>query len=518
MRRTIQLLLVVSLIGLSTRLGAQGRPPAPPPPPARAPVTKPSDVYFIGGTRAQRDSLNSRDPDYIIARDFTIAGWIVRTFRNAEDWKYGLLPDPDFIATHGGGMNGPLASAMLPGHIEDVPWYDVGVKLSTADEKIRADQRLPFADLATNAQSRGVTINSFLLTQKDYMEVELNKWYVKDATEGNYHFKGRGPAPAGWVQDKTDPNVFWPYDPERPDGNSVGIGDYVVIRGTLWQDGGHVDGWFCSNLRICEGAKEQNACWNRGEIPPDSPTWPKPRLMRPNGGWIEIHPVDGIWRAEPVNAQPKTARKVALCAPVEPFDKAVSQDFKLTPLSIDEPGVPELKDAKIPAFVKPAGYHLEFQEFIDGRFTDMRTVDEHWARVMNDTLVVHVKVHSSGSASLQGKEGRFKAGYILYWASPSTGPVRALATSMTPTLVTVIGSSIGVTVHAEDATTHAKVSGTVLLNGVPRGATDTPLSLTVCKRTAGPRGTLREIEPQRITVTAAGYPEAGVVFDCKGAQ
>lgn len=514
MRRTMQFLVVMASLGFSTELSAQS---APPPPPPRAPVTKPSDVYFTGGTRAQRDSLNSRDPDYIIARDFTIAGWIVRTFWNAEDWKYGLLPDPDFIATHGGGTNSPLASATLPGHIEDVPWYDMGVKLSTADEKIASSQRLPFADLTTSGQSRGVTINSFLLTQHDYMEVELNKWYVKDATEGSYHFKGRGPAPAGWVQSTRDPNVFWPYDPERPDGNSLGIGDYVVVRGTLWQDGGHVDGWLCSNLRICEGAKEQNACWNRGEIPPDPPTWPKSRVMRPNGGWIEIHPVDGIWRAEPVNAQPKTARKVALCAPVQPLDVSVSQDFKLTPLSIDEPGDTALKNAKIHAFVKPAGYHLEFQELVDGRFTDMRTVDEHWARVVNDTLVVHVKVHSSGSASLQGKEGRFKAGYILYWAPPA-GPPRMLATSMTPALVTAIGSSVGVTVHVEDATTHAKVSGTVLLNGVPRGATNTPLSLTVCKRTAGPRGTLREIEPQRVTVTAPGYPETSVAFDCKGAE
>src|SRR5204862_5585522 len=294
-----KLLTILALVG-ARPLGAQSRPPAPPPPPPRVTVTKPSDVYFIGGTRAQRDSLNSRDPDYIIARDFTIAGWIVRNFRNAEDWKYGLLPDPDFIATHGGGTGTPLASAMLPGHIEDVPWYDAAVKLSSADEKINPSQRLPFADLTTSAQSRGVTINSFLLTQKDYMEVELNKWYVKAASEGSYRFKGRGPAPAGWVQDKEDPNVFWPYDPERPDGNSLNIGDYVVVRGTLWQDGGHIAGWWCSNLRICVG-QEQNACWNRGQIPPDPPTWPSSRLMRPNGGWIEIHPVDGIWRAEPVS-------------------------------------------------------------------------------------------------------------------------------------------------------------------------------------------------------------------------
>ena len=83
--------------------------------------------------------------------------------------------------------------------------------------------------------------------------------------------------------------------------------------------------------------------------------------------------------AEPVSAQPKTARKVALCAPVQPFDASITQDFKLTPLSI-EPENPDLRDNKIPAFVKPPGAVLQFQEFIDGRFTDMRTVDEHWAR------------------------------------------------------------------------------------------------------------------------------------------
>ena len=101
------------------------------------------------------------------------------------------------------------------------------------------------------------------------------------------------------------------------------------------------------------------------------------------------------------------------------------------------------------------------------------------------------------------------------WDRPVVA-LKQLAVSMTPALVTTIGAATRISVHAQDAVTHAKVSGSVLVNGVARGSTDTPLSLTVCTKPGAPKGEFREIQAARISVSAPGFEEASVDFSCKG--
>ncbi|MDQ6887534.1 MAG: hypothetical protein M3068_09590 [Gemmatimonadota bacterium] len=528
MRLTLPVALMLGAALWTPSTDAQNPPPPPPPSPRRILA---SDVFFTGPNDVERAFLNSRNPGFIIARDFQMAGWVVRTMKNIEDFKFGILPDPDYIASRYGAPNSFLASAMLPGHIEDVPLIPKEIASTSPIAAIAAAvfsrpagpvdpaRRLPFADVAPNGSPRGVTINSFLLAQSSYLEVELNKWYVNKTVQGPYQFSGRGPAPAGWVQDYAEPwvdaNAFWAFDPAKPDGTPLNLGDYVILHGTLWQDGGHVDGWACSNLGgfPCSG-EDQKACWNRGEIPPDPPAWRRSRWMEPNGGWVEIHPVDAIVHAARPRS-PRAARMVSLCAPVEAIDASRVLDITLSPTHLSDRIDTEVNSVTLADFAKPPGSQLHVDELIDGRYTDMRTVDEHSVRVAGDNALVHVKVHSSGTLSGQGKEGRFKASYILSWI-PLPPPAKQLIATMTPTLVNKIGSPTAVTVHAEDPITRAGVSGTVRVNGAPRGATDAPLSLTLCTRPGAPKGEVREIKPAIVTVTAPGYAEARVNFECKG--
>src|SRR5437867_9107128 len=234
MQRKLELVLALCAAVWTPRIDAQI--PPPPPPPRR--ITKASDVFFTGSTRDERGLLNSRNPGYIIARDIDIAGWVVKTFRNVEDWHYAIVVDPDFIAARYGVPNSVLANAMLPGHIEDVPLIPREVPLIGAKEDPVVDpaRRLPFADLATNGANRGVTINSFLLAHFPYVVVELNKWYVNNTQQGSYPFKGRGSAPSGWINDYVepwmDPNSWWAFDPQKPDGTPLNNGDYVIVHGT----------------------------------------------------------------------------------------------------------------------------------------------------------------------------------------------------------------------------------------------------------------------------------------------
>jgi hypothetical protein len=55
------------------------------------------------------------------------------------------------------------------------------------------------------------------------------------------HSQGRGQPYPGWQALPEDDNAWFPFDPRDPDGSGSPLmpGDYVVMRGALWQDTSH---------------------------------------------------------------------------------------------------------------------------------------------------------------------------------------------------------------------------------------------------------------------------------------
>ncbi len=93
---------------------------------------------------------------------------------------------------------------------------------------------------------------------------------------------GRGAAPAKWVRREymtcgpyaAEAQSWWPYIPCNPDGGGeLQEGQYVVMRGTLWQDNVHED------------PAPEMAAWDQG-------------ATRGLAGWIEMHPPDAIIRTK----------------------------------------------------------------------------------------------------------------------------------------------------------------------------------------------------------------------------
>jgi hypothetical protein len=64
----------------------------------------------------------------------------------------------------------------------------------------------------------------------------------------------------------------------------------------------------------------------------------------------------------------------------------------------------------------------EVTELIDGRFTDMRTVERHSVTSARGFVNVSVRVRSTGKLTARGKEGRFKAVYVVRWDEQSEPP------------------------------------------------------------------------------------------------
>ena len=321
-----------------------------------------------------------------------MAGWLVNPGENCgatdpqcEDWHYNIRLDPDFVQDFYRDTGIPLAKAVLPGN------------------PVNPNRQLAFLDAAPDGTSRGITLNSFLLPNTDqpqsYPEliVELNGWHVS----------ARGQPPNGWVADPAHSDTFWPYDPTNPDNRTnpdgtpdrLKSGDYVIMSGTLWQDGAHIAGWWCAQLGglFC-GATSQEAldCWNGS--------------TGGHGGWIELHPVDAIVRVrKPEEHLRKTTAMVAVCAPQELIDTSRTRDVTITPITS-----------------RPPSSKLKFAELIDGRLTTTANVDKEVVTLIdnpNDAhLEVHVKVHSSGTPSGHGRAGSFKAVYLLWWEEEANTP------------------------------------------------------------------------------------------------
>ena len=353
---------------------------------ATAPVSaRPSDYFFTGD--------NAKNPAHIAARDVEVRGWLIEapSFNAPEDFHYNIVLDADFIAAmYGpGGSSTALAGVILPGH-------PVG-------------PGLPMQDRAIDGASRGITANSFALPgfcgSPLTLVVELNAW----------HRDQRGDPPAGWVEHD---GSWWPFPPLNPDNGAADLqaGDYVAITGTLWVDGAHVGGWLCETFGgvFCSNTagqpdKEQLSCWTWGGIPPDPDGgWPDERVLWPHGGWLEIHPCDDIRRL-PSPRRDTTVAGVVLCAPSELADATRERNYTILP-----PVQPS----------RPESYFVarEVTELIDGRFTDMRTVERHSVATARGFANVSVRVRSTGKLTGRGKEGRFKAVYVVRWDEQSEAP------------------------------------------------------------------------------------------------
>lgn len=351
----------------------------------RKSIVEPSDIFFDDGD-------NSKPAGSIIAQDVVMAGWIVEPYPltnpnpceqpDCEDWHYNILLDIDFMERVYGGsiLPLPLSKSTIPGN------------------PANPSRQLSIQDVSPEGISRGITLNSFLLPNQDLgnnypqLTVELNGW----------HPSKRSVAPSGWLPDRDHSDTVWPYNPRNPDGmanadgtsRSLTSGDYVIMSGTLWEDGAHKTGWLCINVGsiFCKftATPDDQQCWDIS--------------TGGHGGWIELHPVDSIVRVrEPQDPPRKTTAMVAVCVPQELIDTTRTRDVRIEPIN-----------------PRPSSSHkLKFVELIDGRLTNMENVDEHSVSLVdnpNDAhLDVHLKVHSSGTLSGHGKAGRFKAVYILWW-------------------------------------------------------------------------------------------------------
>jgi PA14 domain/HYR domain len=444
--------LFLLVVGLNTVLAEPGFVPMNPPA-----AFKPSDIFFNPPPEQNRGYAtpnNNKGADFIVARDIEIRGWLIgpgsdpegafvlingSCQKRIEDFHYDIVPDLEWMLdpAQNPTLIG-LVGASFPGHgaVRDYvicPEFDPFTPDCIKCNHGTTTQRLPFEDLVPNSVNPnnifvpgdapcfdrfgltgtclplGITPNSFILPGNRNLDnqseihtpriiVELNAYWSdvrSDLSQSVLNAAFAAP---------TDTRVFWPFNPANPDGTGGDLerGDYVRIRGTLWQDGSHSE------------SAPGLACWEGGSL-------------RGHGGWTEIHPVDLIERnpsrklseeemddllngtetAPQKLAIPKTRFSVlAVCAPVEPLDAVRAEDLRIVP-TISRPS--------------PA-CRLRVKEWIDGRLTDLRNVDQHSVTLV-DTLAdphvdVHISLHSSGSLSGHGREGRFKAIYEVWWDCP----------------------------------------------------------------------------------------------------
>jgi hypothetical protein len=358
------------------------------------PAVTASDVHFDLENYDALDGrwlLNCKSSRHTVKRDVLVAGWLFDPgmpyvnmcdfvgrghTHGVEDIHYNVLIDPVFVARMYGpeGLSAQLRYAQCPGN------------LGSGEP---SDAILPFA-ITEAAQERRVTFDSwFLPTSEFIIHGELNAWHKDDSGHfGSYHYKARGPAPDRWVNPElsndssypgfVDHNCWFPFDVFNPIGDSavrrLGAGDYVLMRGTLWEDGEHGE--------------------DRRYVPGRWDAWPP---TRGHGGWLEIHPVDWIIRLEPpaVSAR-QSGRSLALCTEpgmtqAEPFDVGIRPDWPATRTTSS------LQVRNVDSSIDP-------------RFS---AVDTIYVNTITDR-VDHVQATGEIRGSTQ-RQGRFKGSWRVSW-------------------------------------------------------------------------------------------------------
>jgi hypothetical protein len=332
----------------------------------------------------------------IVARDVTLAGWLkepTHEFRGfeggwdvvgpdgepsfgSEDWHYDIWLDPNFIDTYYENHLGPLKEGVLLGNELE---FRIGVpRIPLVAGRPTADT---FSLPCQGLQSREA-VRPF-----GHFTVELNAWHVQP-TPGStkVDHQGRGGAPAGWKQDPNSrfPNNWFPFNTRFGTDATVAAlqpDDYVIVRGTLWQDSSH---------GLHDEARVQRVVdWDDA--------FPN------HAGWLEIHPVDSIRRASPPPGPRKDVQVVSLCAPP---GQTRTQSYDVYPAARGA------RPDGQPNYVigNPAQFEtLAYTELIDARFTRAGTyrnkVERH-----HDHLRVEVTCQGTPFYA-----GTFKATYLLWW-------------------------------------------------------------------------------------------------------
>jgi len=405
----------------------------------RSPV-KPSDVHFSPPGPEDFETVtgkwyaNCKSAATIIRRNIMIAGWLEpspnapSTHPNAgdvakgwEDWIYeGVLLDPDFIDRMYGndGLSNALAGDVrLPGN-----------------PPVDPQRRLPVADLDMDGNSRGVTLNSFTTPYRLSLHCEQNVWHV-ESTQVLFsrNWTGRGDPPQGWIRlpfvefGSDDPDQllwyddsWWPYNPINPEPPIVGddrpprnllTGDYVLMKGTFWQDTSHGPwGW---------------------------------TLTHPGyDGYLELHPIDWMVRLE---SPPPHRRKTTSIIEVTRDEVgtasrsgSITPDFEVRGLDL------ELKQLKVQTC----------QELVDGRFTfpdtvvrhDVRSVDEQGRPL--DRVDYDIEVRNGPE-----RPGRFKAVYIVTWQGQQTSNAAFVSQSVPSPMTVTQQYEVSVTMKNTGTTT-----------------------------------------------------------------
>lgn len=341
---------------------------------------------------------NCQAQESLMAQNVIVVGWLIEEpfvnlyTRGCEDIHYNIKLDPDFVERmySPGGLSTLLDGRFYHGNL-------------AGDSSMTTVQMpsLPVEDRSeVDGKSRGVTFNSFILPGNGGSDIhgELNAWHDSPTTGDSgqlfwpHHFVGRGPAPQGWmrglVEGPTRPDAggeltytkdspWFPWDIHAPSGDSLHAGDYVLMRGPIWQD-------------VLHG----------GDMSPEKSVWHSGPTFG-HEGWVEMHPIDWIVRLQP---RPMGARKTVgwiACATVAGEDAFAEASVNI--------------DAKWPNF-GPASFTngvsvRDVREVIDGRCSDMGTVspDPRWER-FDDHVVAKARVRGTA-----GRQGRFKASYIVSW-------------------------------------------------------------------------------------------------------
>jgi hypothetical protein len=372
-------------------------------------ATKASDVFLapLASCKNYNDYspfhwgrwIPNRQPlESLMSENVLVAGWLTEPpFENVGTWGfedviYNVALDPDFVTRmYGlGGMSTLLIGKSYRGNLGDTPGTPTPLPVEDRTE--------------VDGTSRGVTFNSFVLPGGgDIIHGELNGWHVSDTSgdSGSWgwpnHFVGRGTQPDGWSQvavetSATPPggtvpvhvsdSVWFPWDILSPSGERLQTGDYVLMRGPIWQDKTHGN-----------GSTPATDWWHAG-------------ATIGHEGWVEMHPIDWIVRLRP---RPPGLRKTG---------RSLVQ--ATAPGQDDEE---EVATTIAPDFQRSAPARLlsvqDVEEIVDGRCSDMGTVIPHsrWAE-FEGARWKNFGDHVEAVARVKGRaerQGRFKAAYIVSW-------------------------------------------------------------------------------------------------------